>query len=58
MLYVKQKKDGVNLHVDHDHSTGKIRALLCSGCNWGIAGFNEEDSRLRLAIKYLKKWKE
>jgi len=29
------------LHIDHDHSTGKIRGLLCSRCN-GSLGWYEK----------------
>lgn len=41
------------LHVDHCHDTGKIRKLLCDGCNQGIGLFKEDVSRLSSAIKYL-----
>jgi hypothetical protein len=44
------------LNVDHDHFTGKIRALLCHECNVGI-GFLQDCSKLCLkASKYLKKY--
>lgn len=43
-----------NLAVDHCHTTGKIRGLLCNSCNTGI-GLLKEDERLFLrTIEYLK----
>jgi hypothetical protein len=42
------------LAVDHDHKTGKIRALLCDRCNRGIGFFDEIPERLRAAADYLE----
>jgi len=42
-------------HVDHCHSTGKIRGLLCNNCNNGLGKFKDEVALLRLAIEYLQK---
>ncbi len=41
------------LFVDHDHAAGKVRGLLCSTCNRGIAFLKEEVRILENAIKYL-----
>jgi hypothetical protein len=41
------------LHVDHDHTTKKIRGLLCVRCNYGIGYFNENTSLLDKAKEYL-----
>ena len=44
----------VELSIDHDHKTGKVRGLLCSACN-SVIGFVEDDpSRLQAAVEYLK----
>lgn len=42
------------LHVDHDHRTGQIRALLCHRCNPGLALFDESPDRLESAANYLR----
>lgn len=39
--------------VDHDHKTGKVRGLLCSGCNKGIGMLKDNVEYLRKAIKWL-----
>jgi hypothetical protein len=52
----KQPETAVRLNVlsvDHCHSTGKIRGLLCSDCNRGIGLLKDNPSYLTEAAKYL-----
>ncbi|MGW2082299.1 endonuclease VII domain-containing protein [Streptomyces sp. NPDC001939] len=41
------------MHVDHDHATGQIRALLCHHCNLLLGNAKDSPDRLRQAIAYL-----
>ena len=49
-------KDDQKLHIDHSHSTGKIRSLLCGPCNRAIGLLGENIRTLESAIEYLKGW--
>lgn len=42
-----------NLSVDHNHTTGEIRGLLCMKCNVGIGNLKENTLILSNAINYL-----
>jgi hypothetical protein len=41
------------VHVDHDHKTGKVRAILCEPCNGGLGQFRDNPETIRRAIEYL-----
>ena len=51
---IGQGRDGLNL--DHNHSTGATRGMICSGCNRGLGYFYENPEALRKAAEYLEKY--
>ena len=44
---------GEKLVIDHNHTTGKVRALLCTGCNTGLGLFGDDEELLNKARSYL-----
>jgi hypothetical protein len=44
---------GRKINIDHCHTTGKVRGLLCNNCNVGLGNFHDDISVLQSAIDYL-----
>ena len=42
-----------NLSVDHCHSTGKVRGLLCPYCNGMLARWQDDKDKFERAAAYL-----
>lgn len=42
------------LVVDHCHSSGKVRGMLCQHCNRGLGHFRDNTKVMAQAIKYIK----
>ena len=42
------------LVVDHNHETGKVRGLLCPGCNKGIGFLGDTSEGVQKALTYLQ----
>lgn len=42
------------LYVDHCHSTGLYRGLLCNTCNCGLGSFNDNIELMKKAIEYVE----
>ncbi|MET7299029.1 endonuclease VII domain-containing protein [Embleya sp. NPDC005575] len=41
-------------HVDHDHETGRVRAVLCFNCNAALGMFKDRPDALRRAATYVE----
>lgn len=44
-----------DLVIDHSHSHGQVRGLICGDCNKGLGWFRDSVSTLMSAIDYLSK---
>ena len=50
-LICRRKPD--RLCVDHDHTSGAVRGLLCQSCNGGMGMFDDDPARMMRAVRYL-----
>lgn len=46
---------GYRLYIDHCHSTGKLRGLLCNNCNTGLGALGDNIEGVAKALNYLIK---
>lgn len=51
------KTGNSKLCIDHCHTKGNVRGLLCNNCNAGLGMFKDSETNLQNAIEYLKKSK-
>ena len=49
-----KKENGRRLCVDHCHTTGRVRGLLCDNCNKAMGLCNDDPKLLRLCAEYLE----
>ena len=49
-------QNGMQVHVDHCHTTGIVRGVLCRWCNLGLGHFKDSQKFLKSAQDYLQKY--
>jgi hypothetical protein len=46
------------LAIDHCHTTGKVRGLLCHACNQALGLMQDDTKRMLLAIEYVERHRQ
>jgi len=46
---------GRSTHIDHDHDTGKVRGLLCQGCNIALGFLESSKAKIDALRRYIEK---
>lgn len=50
----ENNRKGQRLHVDHEHTLGKVRGLLCNNCNLGLGYLQDSPDILLVASEYVR----
>lgn len=53
--YIHQRDLKIAFAVDHNHTTGKVRGLLCGNCNVSIGNAKDSPEILRRLADYVEK---
>ncbi len=56
-VFISTRKEGRQYNhavVDHCHTTGIVRGILCHDCNIGLGKFKDNPTALETAAKYLE----
>ena len=51
----EELQTGKSTHIDHCHKTGRVRGILCNGCNVALGYIKEDISLLRRIEEYLQR---
>lgn len=43
------------LAVDHNHSTGKVRGLLCTNCNLALGNMRDSEALISKLLEYIRR---
>lgn len=47
--------DMKQLHIDHCHTTGEVRGVLCHACNTSLGLLSEDPARMRALASYIER---
>lgn len=54
IAYPNRSQHNERACVDHCHTTGRVRGILCNECNTGLGNFKDSPMLMRRAIEYLQ----